>query len=260
MISNERGEAVISNEDVCNLYHNQDLPGVYLDHPFSLQIFMGTSSYRRYGGPGKCERHHAVFQRHQIIPEFCFGCHKVFIEPRTVMELFKLLILFEELELPNDNLRKCLTEHRSNIPGFYKGLVYCRGIEEGMEMCEVIRQAVASQISPHIAVNLKRGCAEFGVAYPQYASADPDTEPMIYDESWRAYEEDFDRRVGYGQADVIYEIHAPHTPYNPAQVFAMTYWLYYAATIGDDSYQELAYGTLPPIEGLKRPPFVSPVH
>lgn len=252
---------MISDEDVCNFYQYLDIPGVYLDHPFSLQIFRGTSVYRRTGGPGKCERHHGVFQRHHIIPEFCFGCYKVLVEPRTVMELFKLLMVFEEIDLPNDNLRKCLTELREDCAGTYKGLVYSRGIEEGEQVFGLIKEAVATEISPDVPVQLKRGCSEFGAAYPEYASADPGIEPMKYDESWRPYEEDFDKDVTYVEpdSDTRGDAGSEERPvYTPAEIFAMTYWLYYAATIGDESYQPIAGGPLPPIADLKRPPFVGP--
>ena len=42
-----------------------------------------------------CHRHEQIFHEHNVIPEFCFGCFKVQIEPRTVVELIKLFLLFD---------------------------------------------------------------------------------------------------------------------------------------------------------------------
>lgn len=42
---------------------------------------------------------------------------------------------------------------------------------------------------------------------------------------------------------------------SPAEIFAMRYWLRYAATIGDISYLKITGCTLPPIPELNRPPF-----
>ena len=77
-----------------------------------------------------CKRHMAVFNKFNIIPQFCFNCYKVVIKPKNVIELFKLMMVFEKLDLPNDNTRKTLVETRSNISGTYTGLIYCLGMTE----------------------------------------------------------------------------------------------------------------------------------
>ena len=59
--------------------------------------------YRGEFGSNNCRRHWEVFNQFKIIPEYCFGCYKVTIAPRTMMELFKLLLIFDNLELHNNN-------------------------------------------------------------------------------------------------------------------------------------------------------------
>jgi hypothetical protein len=246
---------MISNEAVRDLYQSLDTPGVYdATDPYSLQIFRGKFAYGGKEAPGICQRGGMIFKRFGVIQEYCFQCYKVVVEPRTVMELFKLLILFETLHLPNNNRRKCMTELRPNCSGTYKGYVYCGGLEEGNEVHDLVRKAVSNEISPDISINLKRGCSEYAIAYPEYARVKPGVEPMKYNEAWRVHEEYFDKHARW----------TPRTPdepsstYKPSEIFAMTVFLRYAATIGDDSYLEIAGCALPPIPDLKRPAFVGP--
>ena len=247
---------MISDNDAYKFYQGLNPPGVFEDAPFSLQIARGTSSFE--WNPGGCQRNAAIFDKFNVIPEFCFGCYTVQVEPRTVVELFKLLMVFEKPFLPNNHLRKCMVELRPDTPGAYKGFVYCRGIEDGEEVCDLVKRKVTDEISPHISVELKRGCSHFGAAYPEYASIKSGVEPMKYSESWRAYEEEFDKKAVYrkSQPGVSKTNDDGGPKFTPAEVFAMTYWLGYAATIGDGSYLTVAGITLPPIPGLKRPPFV----
>ena len=49
-----------------------------------------SQTFRRNTIDLNCDRHKSIFEDHNVIPEYCFGCYKVQIEPRTVLELFKL--------------------------------------------------------------------------------------------------------------------------------------------------------------------------
>ena len=250
---------MISNEDVCKFYQHLDTPGVYdATDPYSLQIFKGKFAYGGEEVPGICQRGGMIFKRFRAIQEYCFQCYKVVVEPRTVMELFKLLILFERLHLPNNNRRKCMTEFRPDCSGTYKGYVYCGGLEEGNEVCAIVKKAVSDEISPDISINFKRGCSEYAAAYPEYAVIKPGIEPMKYNEAWRVHEEYFDKHATWKPRASSDSGDEERSTYKPSEIFAMTVFLRYAATIGDDSYLTIAGGVLPPIPGLKRPPFVSP--
>ena len=75
-----------------------------------------------------------IFKQHKIIPEFCFGCYKVQVEVESIIELIKLFLVFNKLDLENNNTRKCMVELRNNVSGFYKGLIYCSGLDQALEM------------------------------------------------------------------------------------------------------------------------------
>jgi len=75
-----------------------------------------------------------IFNQNKIIPEFCFSCYKVQVEVDSIIELIKLFLVFNTLELENSNTRKCMIEGRTNISGFYKGLIYCLGLTEALEI------------------------------------------------------------------------------------------------------------------------------
>ena len=76
--------------------------------------------FRRNTKNLNCERHFKIFDNYKIIPEYCFGCFKISIEVKTVIDLIKLYILFDNIELPNNNIRKCIIEERKEVAGDYK--------------------------------------------------------------------------------------------------------------------------------------------
>ena len=58
------------------------------------QFFRGVTprKWKNNKYPGICcRRHMLVFEKLDVIPEYCFDCYKIFIEPRSVVELFKLI-------------------------------------------------------------------------------------------------------------------------------------------------------------------------
>ena len=206
-----------------------------------------------------------VFKRLDVIPKYCFDCYKVLVTPRTVVELFKLLMLFEKMALPLDNTRKCMVEARGDCSGTYKGFVYCRGIEEGNEVRKIVRNAVSVSISPQVPVTLKRGCSEYAQVYPDYARIKPGSVMMQYRKNWKVNEDFFDKNYVFRPDAPAVNADSPEVKaegfsgYTPWEVFCMQYWLRYASTIGDTSYLTIASTTLPPLPGLKRPPFRSMV-
>jgi len=126
-----------------------------------------------------CSRHMEVFKTFKIIPEFCFGCYKISVEPRTVVELLKLKLVFDILELPNDNTRKCLVEVRPEISGAYKGLIYYQNRGDGEEILNIVRSVVGEKISKNIPISAKRRCSEYPLVYPDFSRVgDNETPPM----------------------------------------------------------------------------------
>ena len=46
------------------------------------------------------------------------------------MNLIKLFFIFNNINLENNNIRKCIVETRKNVVGNYKGYVFCTGLDE----------------------------------------------------------------------------------------------------------------------------------
>lgn len=250
-----RNARMILDEDVRRLFQVRlAKQGKFGGHPTSLQIFRGVSalSWKGQHAAG-CFRHFTIFGKFNVIPEYCFDCCKVLIEPRTVVELFKLLLVFEKLDLPDNNTRKCICESREFCSGAYKGFVYCRGIEDAMKVRDLVRQVVVDEISPDIPVTMKRGCSEFERAYPGYDRIDPGGVVMEYRKEWKSKEHFVDKNAVFSSQRDIERVE----PYGLEEIFATHYWLSYAATIGDDSYLQITGCPVPPIPQLKRPAFAA---
>ena len=179
------------------------------------------------------------------------------MEPRTVVELIKLMIVLDSIKLPNDKTRKCMVEIRPKISGAYKGYIYCQGDDEGREILNMVREVVTKKISAKVPVTLKRGCSEYALAYPEFVQKDENGKSvMSYREEWREQED-------YTDKNLVKHIYAPildsynHPGLTLRDTLVLHNWLAYAATIGDLSYMEISGGPLEKLRIDKRPPFQS---
>ena len=110
----------ITDDAVSNLY----LAGEKIYKSNNIDFLSdSTQIFKRNGINLNCDRHMFVFNKHNIIPKNCFGCYKVQVDPKNVLELLKLYLLFDSINLKNNNIRKCLVELRNNVSGFYKGVI-----------------------------------------------------------------------------------------------------------------------------------------
>ena len=221
--------------------------------PVLSQIFRGRLPHLVNQHPGGCDRNLAVFEKYRIIPEPCFSCYKVLVVPRTVVELFKLMMVFDDIDLRKDNSRKCMIENREGISGYYKGYVYCEGKEEAAGIMQTARLLIDERISADISVELKHGCSEFVLAYPEYGKMDGDN-AMEYDENWRELEHRADMELGIGLEQPTANSYN-HQEYSLDDMYAMFAWLRYAATIGDRSYLSVCSGNIPGFDNINRKPY-----
>ena len=109
-------------------------------------IFNDYQIYRRNDKDLSCKRHKKIFNDDNVIPKNCFGCYKVIIEPKTLIELVKIYILFDYIKLENNNIRKCMIELRPNIEGTYKSLVYCSGLDEAESILKKLKVIIDKTI------------------------------------------------------------------------------------------------------------------
>ena len=83
-----------------------------------------------------------------------------------------------------------MIELRQNIPGFYKGLIYC--VEALKEADEIIDYLLSC--NDELNIKVKRGCSEFDLAYPSFAKVKPSfSESINYLAEWKSLEKSFDK-------------------------------------------------------------------
>jgi len=188
----------------------------------------------------KCERHFKVFNAFNAIPEYCFGCYKVQIGLRNVMELFKLYFVFDKLNLKNNNPRKCMLEMRSEVPGAYKGYIYCFSLSEANEIQNQLTTILNKKINKNISITVKRGCSEFGIAYPQYKKINQnDGQLMKYNEKWRSKEKFIDDKLAKRNQSKQRVLRKNLPGATVSDILIMCNWLVYAKIIGDPSYKKI---------------------
>ncbi len=199
-------------------------------------IFNDYQIYRRNEKDLGCRRHKKIFNDHNVIPKNCFGCYKVIIEPKTLIDLVKIYILFDYIKFENNNIRKCMIELRPNIEGRYKSLIYCSDLNEAESILQKLKTIIDKNINENIIINIKRGCSEFGMAYPLYK--DYKNNVMKYKEDWK-------------EKEVFVDAKYPNLlkhKLNRETIFGITLndilvirnWICYARLIGDNSYKMIS--------------------
>jgi hypothetical protein len=109
--------------------------------------------------------HRVMFDYFKFVPSGCMTCWKVVIRPRYIEDLFKLLEMQLEMDVPS----KCGTELRPNVFGAYGGYFYQRSMEEGQERYEQVMKKykeygiklLIGRDGKEVKPLLKRACTEF---------------------------------------------------------------------------------------------------
>ena len=188
--------------------------------------------YRRNSIDLNCKRHKAIFNKFNIIPKFCFGCYKVQVEPRSILELIKLLVVFDQIKLDKNNTRKCIIEMRQEVSGFYKGLIYCTGLEEAYQVANYLEKVVEEKISSELSVMIKRGCSEYPVSFPDYKEINKSgPQLMSYNEDWKSIEKNHDSLNPMKSNKIIPTL----SGVNLHDILIIQNWIDYAKGIGDTS-------------------------
>ena len=202
--------------------------------------FFDTQIYRTNSIDLNCKRHHKVFNDLSVIPKFCFNCFKIQIEPKNILELFKLFFIFDALKLSKNNTRKCLIELRPNISGIYKGLIYCSGMDEAEEILENISPILKKIIDNDIMIKIKRGCSEFAEKYHDYKETNKDNlNFMKYKNEWKEKERIFDiNEIKNKKRNKNFK--SSISGLTISDVLVMNNWLNYAKSIDDMTYKHIS--------------------
>ena len=227
----------ISDDDVITFF--QRCNNVILENINKLNV-NETEIFRSFTIDLKCDRHFQVFNTFNVIPEYCFGCYKVQVEPRNVMELFKLHFVFDKLNLKNNNPRKCMLEMRPEIPGAYKGYIYCFSLGEANEIQNYLTTILNKKINENISITVKRGCSEYGIAYPQYKKINQNNgQLMKYNEEWRSKEKFIDDKLAKRDQSKQRVLRKNLPGATVCDILTMSNWLVYAKIMGDLSYKKI---------------------
>ena len=196
--------------------------------------FTETQSYRRNPLDLNCDYHHKVFNHINIIPKFCFNCFKVQIEPENVIDLIRLFFIFDDLNLPKNNQRKCMVEFRNQVAGLYKGMIYCSSLEEAKKILEDLRPILQRNLK--FKASIKRGCSEFYNSFPSYNIIESDKKNyMTYNQDWEKIEENLKIKKNFNTIKLNNSI----TGLSISDVLIIIQWLNYAKIVGDPTIKEL---------------------
>ena len=200
-----------------------------------------TQTYRKNLVDLNCKRHMSVFEKNNIIPEFCFGCYKVEVEPRSIIELIKLFIIFDQLKLNENNTRKCMIELRPEISGFYKGLIYCSSLKQANKISKYLDQIINQSLSG-LSSTVKRGCSEYPISFPNYKEINNfGPQLMNYNKDWKVFEVAHDKinpkRANKYRKQSI-------SGFNLNDIIIIRKWIDYAKGIGDPSVNLLNQRTI----------------
>ena len=150
--------------------------------------------YKRNKVDLKCKRHLKIFDTKDIIPEFCFGCFKVQVDVTTVIDLIKVTSLFYKLNFEEDLTRKTIIELRPNISGTYKGLIYCRGLDQAEAVKTLLDISLKEVFGEKYISKIKRGCSEYPIKFQNYGQIPKNPKDMMkFPKEWRLLEQEFDQ-------------------------------------------------------------------
>ena len=244
-IDHEIGQIFINYKDE-NLYFEENLSNILIksnDHikKYNKNLYSNeTQLFRKNSKNLNCSRHFKVFNEYDIIPKFCFSCYKVQINLINVVDLIKLFLVFNNLYLKNNNIRKCIVEMRQNIKGNYKGYIYCEGISEAQDIIKKLNQKIKEANINKFNLNIKHGCSEYYKSYPAFEeiSTDEDKE-FKYLSNWAEKEKLIDLRepIRLKKDEKIWgeTLKGIHL----SDILIINNWIYYADATGDYSYKKI---------------------
>ena len=225
-------ETKIEDNEIKNLFNKAEN---LIEKNFDNLFFSQTQIFRKNNLNLNCDRHFLVFRNFSIIPEFCFSCIKVTIHLDNVIDLIKLFLIFNNIFLPDNNLRKCMIDLRPNSKVNYKGFIYCRSIPEAENIKKKITEIVKINISNKISANIKRGCSEFNKKYPGYENIN--LNKIKYNSEWKKYERKIDEV--YPKFQLMKKSENTTKGISFSDIMIIKNWLFFAQMTDDVSYKKI---------------------
>ena len=198
-----------------------------------------TQIFRKDSLNLNCKRHMNIFNKHNIIPEYCFGCFKIQISIKDVVNLIKLYFLFNIIQLNKNTFRKCMIELRNNVGGFYKGYVYVASEDEAKLVSEYIKLKISNEKIEILDITIKRGCSEYYTSYPLFKKLKLNVKDKIYQKEWKLIEKNYDieNHIFKKKEEEIFS--KTLNQFNLSDFLVIKNWLIYAEYIGDYSFKKI---------------------
>ena len=119
------------------------------------------------------------------------------------------------------------------MSGFYKGLIYCRGLSQAYKVKMSLDFHLKSTFKDKTSCHIKRGCSEFPLKFPEYGKINTNpTKVMEYPSKWKSIEEQFDQNDFIEPKENL----MPSIPeFCLSDFYIIQKWIDYAKGLGDPS-------------------------
>ena len=201
--------------------------------------FNETQIFRRNKIDLNCKRHLDIFTTHKIIPKFCFSCFKVQITLDNILDLIKLYFYFNNVNLRNNNIRKCVVELRKKVDGNYKGYIFSDSLQDAKEIEEKLKNELQNEKIYLNKIEIKRGCTEYYDEFELYKDINQNVYNIIYKEDWTDIEKRFDEKYFISKINDEKVYNNTLNKFNLSDFLIIKNWLLYAKIIDDDSYKKI---------------------
>ena len=201
--------------------------------------FNETQIFRRNKIDLNCKRHLDIFTTHKIIPKFCFSCFKVQITLDNILDLIKLYFYFNNVNLRNNNIRKCVVELRKKVDGNYKGYIFSDSLQDAKEIEEKLNNELQNEKIYLNKIEIKRGCTEYYDEFELYKDINQNVYNIIYKEDWTNIEKRFDEKHFISKINDEKVYNNTLNKFNLPDFLIIKNWLLYAKIIDDDSYKKI---------------------
>ena len=201
--------------------------------------FNETQIFRRNKVDLNCKRHLDIFTTHKIIPKFCFSCFKVQITLDNILDLIKLYFYFNNVNLKNNNIRKCVVELRKKVDGNYKGYIFSDSLQDAKEIEEKVNNELQNEKIYLNKIEIKRGCTEYYDEFELYKDINQNVYNIIYKEDWTDIEKRFDEKYFISKINDEKVYNNTLNKFNLPDFLIIKNWLLYAKIIDDDSYKKI---------------------
>lgn len=186
----------------------------------------------------KCNNYMNFFMKTAAIKSTCFSCYKVQIIPADIISFMMIYIAMKNIDLPRDNLRKCMVELRESVPNPYKGYIFCQSEEEAIFCLHEMNSIIEKFEIKNVKCGISHGCSEYGLKYPEFKYAENGSHKNFSQpKEWGDLESN---TVSTPKNSMIQFFELNKYEITLRDVICFDTWIKYAEIIGDRSFQSFS--------------------